>query len=131
MPLVIPKIEFDTDGPPLSVEIVFPTLQVVSYTLTLKEAGSNSVVVREEGDNTNPEDDKYVLPTPSSMNNMRSLLFGATFIDPGQKPTAPFRADAIVRQGTTECGRLVVAGVMSDRSSSGSDWAKLVAKGRA
>lgn len=95
MPRAVPVIKFDPEGKPLVVNIEFPTLQVVSYTLTLFEATSNSTVLRETGNNVNPEDDRYTLPTPPAVNDGRLLQFDATFIDPGDKPNASCRASLL------------------------------------
>jgi hypothetical protein len=128
MPLKVPKIFFDPDGKPLTVELRFPTRQVVSYTLTLFEAGSNSVVICEKGNDVNPEDDKYTLPTPPKVNDGRYLQVDATFVDPAGKPNASCRAEALVKQGATLCGTLVIDGTLTGTSFSGTDFAQLAAK---
>ena len=124
--MAIKVIRFDPDGKPLSISIEFPTKQVVSYTLTLFEAKTNSVVVRETGNNCNPEDDIYRLPTPTSVNKGRFLQLDATFVDPGAAQGAPCKAIAKVLQGNMEIGTLEVSGAMSGNSFSGTDFAKLV-----
>jgi hypothetical protein len=126
MPTPIPQIKYDPDGPPLRICIEFPTLQVVAYTLSLYEAQSNSRVRRETGNNANPEDDCYQLPTPPSVNANRILLFDATFVDPGAKPNAQCSAEAVVMQGDEELGRMPIHKVMTGTSCSGSSFAKLV-----
>lgn len=125
MPLPIPVIKFNPDGKPLTVDIAFPTLQAASYTLTLFEARSNSEVLCETGNNANPEDDRYPLPTPHDANNNRLLLFDVTFFDPGSKPDATCRAVAVVKQGSRDCGKLVVEGKITSTSFSGSSFARL------
>lgn len=120
------QIPFDPAGQPLIVSIEFPTRQVVSYTLTLFEAKTNSVVLRETGNNQNPEDDKYQLPTPTSANKGRFLQFDATFIDPGAVEGTRCKAIAHVLQGDVNCGDLEVSGTISGSSCSGTDFGKLV-----
>jgi hypothetical protein len=120
------SIPFDVDGKLLSISIEFPTRQVVSYTLTVFEARSNTVVMREFGNNLNPEDDKYPLSTPTSVNKGRFVQIDVTFIDLGGVPGAKCRAVANVLQGTTKIGDLEVSGTMSGKSFSGADFAKLV-----
>lgn len=121
----VKRISFDRDGKPLVVSIEFPTLQVVAYTLTLFEAKSNSVVLRETGNNVNPEDDRYQLPTPPATNNGRLLELDVTFVDPAGKAGAACHAVAKVLQGAT-IGTLEVRCTISGTSCSGTDFAKLV-----
>jgi hypothetical protein len=122
--MALREIEFDPDGKPLSVEINFPTQQSVAYTLTLYEASSNSVALRETGNNENPEDDRYPLPTPPKANKNRILQFDATFVDPGDSHP-DCRAEAVVKQGAKALGKLVVQGTITESSLSGTDFARL------
>jgi len=130
MPPRVPQIRFDPTGPALGVEISFPTLQVVSYTLVLFETSSNAEVLRETGNNVNPGDDKYALPTPPQVNKGRLLQFDATFIDPGSKPNSQCRAEAAVKQGGSVCGVLTVVGTLTGASISGSSFGQLVPSGK-
>ena len=124
MPL-LPIIRFDADGSPLTISITFPTLQVVAYTVTLFEARSNSIALRQTGNNQNPQDDVYDLPTPVRTNIGRLIEFSATFVDPGAKPNAACRSEATVKQGSRSLGCLVVTCTMSGTSCRGTAFAKL------
>ncbi len=121
----VKSIAFDRNGKPLVVSMTFPTLQVASYTLTLFEAKSNSIVLREEGNNVNLEDDNYTLPTPPATNNGRLLEFDVTFVDPAGKTGVTCRAVADLLQGSTKVGSLEVSGTLDGQSLSGMDFAKL------
>jgi hypothetical protein len=120
------RITFDPAGGPLEVGIEFPTLQVVAYELILYGSGSNGVTFDVKGNNQNPENDSFRLPTPAGLNEGRLLRFDATFVDPGAVVGAVCRAVAGVRQDGRRLGELVVAGNLTGTSFSGSSFAKLV-----
>jgi hypothetical protein len=80
--MAIPKIGFAKDGGPLSVGLEVLTPQAATYTFWLWEGSSNTIVMQERGNNKNPEDDVFQLPTPSSMNHRRLVEVTFTLIDP-------------------------------------------------
>ena len=84
MPVPIKKkIQFDSNGGVINVELKFETLLICTYTVDLREAESNASVAGfpKQGDNTNPQDDVYLLPVPVGVNNNRSLWINFVLID--------------------------------------------------
>jgi hypothetical protein len=79
----LPKIKFNPNGGTIKAEIKFETLLVCTYTLDLREAGSNVSVdgYPKQGDNTNPEDDTYSLPLPTSANKNRTIWINFVLLD--------------------------------------------------
>lgn len=80
--MAIPRIGFAKDGGPLSVGLEVLTPQAATYTFWLWEGTSNTIVLQERGNNKNPEDDLFQLPTPSSTNHRRLVEVTFTLIDP-------------------------------------------------
>jgi hypothetical protein len=79
----LPKIKFDPNGGTIKVEVKFETLLICTYTLDLREAGSNASIdgYPKQGDNTNPEDDMYALPLPSVINKNRTIWINYVLLD--------------------------------------------------
>lgn len=87
---IIKKIKFDPEGGPISVELTFKTFLLCAYSLDLRMKETNDSVdgYPKQGDNSNPEDDKYTLPKPASRNRDRSLWAITTVINQsGNKET--------------------------------------------
>lgn len=82
MPATIAStVKFNPTGGTLWVELKFDTLLLCTYDLLVREAGSNATILREAGDNTNAEDDRYALPMPASVNANRVLWAILTVVD--------------------------------------------------
>ncbi len=79
----LPKIKFNPNGGTIKVEVKFETLLICTYTLDLREAGSNASIdgYPKQGDNTNPEDDLYALPLPSVINKNRTIWITFVLLD--------------------------------------------------
>jgi hypothetical protein len=108
----IPKVKFKNDGEPLFVEVVVQSPQVAVYTLWLWEAKSNSIVMEKRGNNDNPEDDRYQLPTPCARNNGRLLECSITLIDP--KGSGEFNVGMKISQGEHELATILAEGEMGN-----------------
>ena len=74
------KVTFDPNGSSLKVDFQFKGFIVASYTYTLWEADSNHRIVREKGNNQNPQDDSYELPVPLSSNKNRLIQLRTEFV---------------------------------------------------
>ena len=123
----IPSVKFDPEGADLSVSIAFKTPQVVRYELELLARTSNTDLLDVTGDNQNEADDDYPLPTPVALNDGRRIYCGFTFIDPRSKPSGPYRADVIVKQGKATLVTLSATGTMTKHDEEYLVVAKLVA----
>ncbi len=98
-------IIFDpTNTEKLSVKVSFLGVVQASYIYTLWEAFSNQIVQRVEGNNLNPDDDKFDLPLPSSSNLNRVIEVRTAFygIDHNNHPTYEIRVE--VFQGNSLLG---------------------------
>ena len=81
---ILNTAKIDPHGGQITVNLEFPdTLLLCSYTLDVREAGSNKSVpgFPKQGDNSNPEDDLYTLPDPASANIGRTIWAFITIID--------------------------------------------------
>ena len=67
----------------------------MTYTFWLWEWNSNTIVMQERGNNKNPEDDIFQLPTPCSMNHRRIVEVTFTLIDPKGSGTYKVRVNII------------------------------------
>jgi hypothetical protein len=72
-------VKFDSTGEPLKISFIFNGLIAASYTYTLWEANSNNKIERHFGNNQNPDDDIYVLPSPVNINIDRLIEFNVSF----------------------------------------------------
>ena len=111
----IPTIKFEKKGKPLSVELEFLSPQVATYTLWLWEANSNTIVWQKRGNNENPEDDVFQLPTPCSINKGRLIEATCTLIDP--QGSGPYSIRLSVRQGSTVLDSIQASGTMENTST--------------
>lgn len=71
--MAVTKIPFDHHGGVISILIEYQGLVAASYTYTLWEANSNDIVAQRKGNNQNPEDDRYNLPSPATVNTKRLI----------------------------------------------------------
>jgi hypothetical protein len=73
--------EFKKSGGPLKVNFkVKNGVLAAAYFIKLSEKDSSQAVAVYEGDNQNPEDDEYQLPTPENANDGRILRLISDFI---------------------------------------------------
>ncbi|MBS1634767.1 MAG: hypothetical protein JST26_02515 [Bacteroidetes bacterium] len=72
-------ITFNPNGSPLLVKAIFLGNMNASYSIELRQKGSNDGTVILKGDNTNPADDQVTLPVPVADNNGRRLLLDTGF----------------------------------------------------
>ncbi len=108
MPIpIVNKVKFNSSGGMIEVELNFTTLLLCTYTLELHENESNAQVwiPPKQGDNSNPEDDKYALPVPPSKNNGRSLWAFITIIDQTGSG-GEYEVSMEIRQDTSTIGAL-------------------------
>lgn len=66
--MAVPKVPFNHDGGPIKISIEYQGLVAANYTYTLWEANSNNIIEQRQGNNQNPQDDSYKLPSPTSDN---------------------------------------------------------------
>ena len=84
MPIdIAKKIKFNPLGGSIKVNFIFKSLLLCTYTFDVTEAGSNASQqdYPKKGDNSNLEDDSYVLPMPAHLNKDRRLWGYITIID--------------------------------------------------
>ncbi|MBI5021981.1 MAG: hypothetical protein HZB59_11150 [Ignavibacteriales bacterium] len=97
---ILKKIKISADGGIVTAELKFETLLLCTYRIDLTEAERNGSVgdFPEHGDNSNPEDDLYKLPTPNSKNDKRKLWVATSIIDQ-VGIGGGYKIDLIVKQG--------------------------------
>lgn len=113
--MAIKTIAFEKDGPPLMVGVEILTPQVATYTLILWEAKSNTVVMEKKGNNENPEDDVFPLPTPCAINDNRVVEGTITLIDP-EGPGGEYECRLAFTQGEHDLGSVGCKGQMTKPS---------------
>ena len=78
--MAITKIPFNHEGGVLKVKIEFHGLIAASYTYQLWDKNSNHIVFEKKGNNQNPEDDIYELPSPARNNEGRLIDIHSTLV---------------------------------------------------
>lgn len=117
------KILFRALGGPISAEVKVRTPQVAVYTLWLWERNSNTIVLKRRGNNQNPEDDVYVLPTPCVVNDGRLVECGVVIIDPTGRGS--YAVDLTFTQGESVLHTLTAKGKVQPGSVTVAFMAKL------
>ncbi len=109
-PVAVSKIiTFTAKGGTIRVELKFVTTLLCTYTILLREAGSNATICEFKGDNTNPADDVYALPDPASCNDGRIVWAVVTIAD--QTGTGgDYTIEMLFTQDNTEIGTLSTPG---------------------
>jgi hypothetical protein len=104
---ILKKIKINTDGGDVTAELKFETLLLCTYRIDLTEGSRNGSIDNfpQHGDNSNPEDDLYRLPTPNSENDKRKLWVVTTVIDQ-LGVGGEYKIDLIVKQGGKLLDRL-------------------------
>ena len=97
----VKSIRIDPTGLPLSFNLEFKGAIIASYEYMLFEADSNKVLIRQGGNNKNPNDDRYELPIPVISNIKRLIDVRTNFVglDPDNFPDYEIILDFF--QGTT------------------------------
>ena len=72
-------VNYIPTGEPLKISFIFNGLIAASYTYTLWAANSNTEEETHTGNNKNPEDDVYDLPSPCITNEGRLIEFSVSF----------------------------------------------------
>ena len=72
-------VKFNSKGGAISVQAVFLGKMVANYELKMREKNSNATTSLLSGDNTNPDDDSSVLPTPVINNDGRRIILDTGF----------------------------------------------------
>ena len=112
-------INFDCSGAPLSVNVFYEGLLVAGYVLKLSERNSSKTVIQVDGDNINPLDDFYELPTPAGTNEGRILRLISQFVSADTSSGGDYLIALHVFQGDeflgeeTETGQLTGSGQTS------------------
>lgn len=71
-------VKFKKNGSPISIDIQYKGAVTCSYVYALWENDSNAIVQTQQGNNLNPQDDSYELPTPTSLNEGRFIQVFST-----------------------------------------------------
>ncbi len=105
------EILFKADGGLIKFKIEYKGPIVAEYTYRLREAGSNAVIVEKTGDNDNPEDDLYYLPTPVSGNDNRKISIGSDFASlDGTSSDVQWQSIVTIYQGASKIGEEIIKG---------------------
>jgi hypothetical protein len=70
--------KFNPNGAALSIDIQYKGAVTCSYVYALWESDSNAIVQQNQGNNLNPQDDSYELPTPNELNEGRFIQVFST-----------------------------------------------------
>lgn len=108
------SITFNPNGGTISVTLSAGQAQTGSYEFRLWEAGSNQIVMQQQGNFLNDEDDTYELPTPNGQNNGR-LIQGIVVIAL-LPPNNNYSAAMTVKQDGATLGEVPISG-SSDQPS--------------
>ncbi|MCK4465080.1 MAG: hypothetical protein KAU83_05155 [Bacteroidales bacterium] len=73
------EVYFNPDGGLIKTCIKYTGLMAAAYGLKLSKTGSNEAVFYKDGDNLNPEDDIYELPSPAADNDGRIIRLSNEF----------------------------------------------------
>ena len=119
------NVSFDPNGDKLWINIIFNGIIIASYKYVLWEAQSNHRVDEREGNNQNPDDDKYFLPLPTGSNKGRLIDVRARFIgiDMDNKK---YKITVEIYQGDNKLGEVFVSGNASGASQYDQLFIKLV-----
>jgi hypothetical protein len=88
-------IKINPDGGVISAEAIFLGKMVANYELFLSEKNGNGQTTLLKGDNTNPEDDKAILPSPVITNDGKKIALETGFyaLDKDNFPDYEIRID--------------------------------------
>ena len=99
------KVKFDPTNPSaLRIAINYEGVIQASYIYTLWEADSNVIVERHEGNNLNPDDDKYKLPQPNIQNNGRVIEVRSSFVGLDKDNYSDYKIEIGFFQGAEKIG---------------------------
>lgn len=98
-------IEFINSALPLKVQFTVENgVLAAAYTLRLSDKNSNKPIAVWEGDNINPEDDIYTLPTPPALNDGRLIRLVVDFYGLDRNVSVKYKMGLKLYQGEHEIG---------------------------
>jgi hypothetical protein len=120
-------INFDKMSEPLKVKVNIKNgVMAIAYYIKLSEKNSNKSAAVYEGDNQNPEDDVFILPTPVGSNEGRVLWFSADFVGLDLAKSSTYEVAFEIFQGHTLLKSIQSTGSLTASAQSILLFAKLM-----
>lgn len=106
-------IEYNAQDGDLSIQITYQGLVAASYVYSLWDAQSNTRLQKQIGNNQNPQDDHYELPTPAADNDGRLIQLRSEFVGLDKDSFGDYGIKLELMQGGNAIGEASQAGKLT------------------